>query len=401
MTTKISIIGIAKSGTSALYSSVKTALPAPRRILFEPTNAAELAYVTDGDENALTKGMFGALQRQQYDPAKFTHSIAIVRDPRDTIISSTLFRFNRLKLLNNTQLFSHLMSLFERKETDPLSVSVHEILEAAEAGEAQAMKDSFQTLLSNYTDYLDEGDHHIITFDQMVAGEFDALNAYLGMTLVPPPPLAGWVSKISRKGESGDWKNWFTPADVVFFRDAMDPFITKYGFDPEWALEDTPVIEPQHCSQYILRLSEARKVDPNLKRDVGSDMDALLSAAEDGKFNALTKLVDIYGADGPDADPEGALKFSQQLADMGYPKYLVRTARLLLKAKKYTESYAYLERAIAMNYAPAFFVLGNQYRRTLNKGKHAEGIALLRKGSELGSKGCIEQLKDLADKGII
>lgn len=48
MTKKISIIGIAKSGTSALYSSIKTALPAPRRILFEPNNAAELAYVTAG-----------------------------------------------------------------------------------------------------------------------------------------------------------------------------------------------------------------------------------------------------------------------------------------------------------------------------------------------------------------
>lgn len=402
MTKKISIIGIAKSGTSALYSSIKTALPAPRRILFEPNNAAELAYVTaGGDENAMTKIMFGALERHKYDPALYTHRVAIVRDPRDMIISSTLFRFNRLKLLNNKVLFARLLKLFEQKETDPQSVSVHDILEAAEAGEALAMKENFAELLSNYSNYLDREDQHVLSFDQMIAGDFDALNAYLGLMLVAPPPLQGWVSKISRKGESGDWKNWFTPADVAFFRDAMDPFITKYGFDPEWTLEAEPEIEPQHCSQYIRRLSEARKVDPNRKTDVGSDMDALLSAAEDGKVNALIKLEDIYSAKGPDADPDMALKIGRQLADMGYAKYLIKTARTLIKSKKTKQAYALLERGIADELPAAFFVLGSQYMRPGTPDMHAAGIALFEKGRSLGSTGCAKKLDELAAKGRI
>lgn len=396
MTTKISIIGIAKSGTSALYSSIKSALPAPRRILFEPNNAAELAYVTAGDGNGMTKMMFGALEGHKYDPDLFTHRVAIVRDPRDTIISSTLFRFNRLKLLNNKELFSHLVSLFEQKEKDPRSISVHDILEAAEKGEAQDMKDSFGNLLQKYSGYLDGADQHVITFDQMVAGDFDALNDYLGLTLLPPPPLEGWVSKISRKGTSGDWKHWFTPEDVAFFRPAMDPFINKYGFDPEWTLEDEPLIEPQYCSQYITRLSEARKVDPNLRTDVGSDMESLLSAAEDGKVNALMKLVDIYEAD---ENVEEALTHSRQLADMGSPKYMVKTARYLLKKRQPKVAYGYFEKAIAQNYQPAFFFLGNQYLRPVNADKHDEGMALLRQGAKIGSRKCAQKLKQLEAEG--
>lgn len=401
MTTKISIIGIAKSGTSALYSSVKSALPGPRRLLFEPNNAAELAYVTAGNENALTKGMFGSLKRQEYDPERFTHCIAIVRDPRDIIISSTLFRFNRLKLINNKPLFGHLVSLFEKKEADPLSISVRDILEAAEPGEAEAMKDSFRTLLDSYSAYLDEGDHHVITFDQMVAGDFDALNAYIGLTLTPPPPLEGWVSKISRKGESGDWKNWFTPDDVAFFRDAVDPFIEKYGFDPEWQLEASSVIAPEHCSQYISRLSEARKVDPNLKKDVGSDMAALRSAAEDGKVNALMKLEEIYGGPSEDENPDLALEYSKQLAEMGYPKYLVKTARYLIKSKRHKQAYPYLEAGIAIKYLPAFFVLGNQYINHADVEKRAEGLAILERGRDLGGKSCATKLEALAGKDIL
>lgn len=393
MTTKISIIGIAKSGTSALYSSVKTALPAPRRILFEPNNAAELAYVTaHRNENALTKIMFGALEGQKYDPSLFTHRIAIVRDPRDTIISSTLFRFNRLKLLNNKSLFLHLVSLFEKKEIDPQSISVHDILEAAEKGEAQDMKDSFGGLLSKYSAYLDREDQHVLTFDQMVAGDFSTLNDYLGLTLLPPPPLDGWVSKISRKGTSGDWKNWFTPEDVAFFRPAMDPFIKKYGFDPEWELKEKPLIEPEYCSQYITRLTAARKVDPNLRSDVGSDMESLLSAAEDGKVNALMKLVDIYEAE---ERAEETLRHCTQLADMGMPKYMVKTARYLLKMRKKKQAYDYFQRAVALNYPPAFFFLGNQHLRPVNKDYYDEGVALLKRGAELGSKKCKKKLKEL------
>lgn len=395
MTTKISIIGIAKSGTSALYSSIKSELPAPRRILFEPNNAAELAFVTSGNGNALTKIMFGALDGQKYDPALFTHRVAIVRDPRDTIISSILFRFNRLKLLNNKKLFSHLVSLFERKEADPRSISVHDILEAAGKGEAHDMKDSFGGLLSKYSGYLDREDQHVVTFDQMVTGDFDALNDYLGLTVLPPPPLQGWVSKISRKGTSGDWKNWFTPEDVAFFRPAMDPFITKYGFDPEWTLEAEPLIEPKYCSQYITRLSEARKVDPNLRSDVGSDMDSLLSAAEDGKVNALMKLVDIYEAE---ENAEETLKHCTQLADMGSPKYMVKTARYLLKLRKTDQAYDYFRRAVDLEFKPAFFYLGNQYLRPINKRKRKEGMALLERGAALGSRKCKTKLKELSAK---
>ena len=90
-TKKIAIIGLAKSGTSALYSSIKQALPEPRRLVFEPQTPLELNYLTNQNkENALTKIMFTSLGACKFNPEKFSDNIFIVRDPRDTLAESEM-----------------------------------------------------------------------------------------------------------------------------------------------------------------------------------------------------------------------------------------------------------------------------------------------------------------------
>lgn len=400
MAIRVSIVGLAKSGTSALYSAVKACLPAPRRLMFEPVNVTELAYVSTGHEqNALTKLMFSSLDRLEYTPDRFTHNIAIVRDPRDTVVSSVLFRFNRLRLINNKAASDRLIALFKRKEQDPRSVSMVELLESIEAGEAESFRAGFADQLSRFSAYLDLGKHHLITFDQMREGDLTDLNAYLGLELAPPPPLDGWIGKISRKGDSGDWKHWFSPSDVDYFRDSMMPFISKYGFSPDWELATPPVIEPEHCSQYIARLAEARRVDPNLKNAEVTDLDALRSAAEDGKIVALERLVVLLKDDGSDSARAEAAQYHETLGALGLRQHAKIAGRHYALAGDPARAIVSFRNAIAAGArGPVHYSLAKNLLAMKDPSLRKEAIAVLRRGAKMGNENCKQRLAKILER---
>lgn len=398
MATRVSIIGLAKSGTSAMYSAVKASLPVPRRLMFEPKTAAELAYVTEGhDQNALTKLMYSSTNRLGYDPQRFTHNVAILRYPRDTVVSSVLFQFNRMKLLNDAENRERLIGLFKKKERDPGSVSIVTLLDAIEVGAADSFRRGFSNQLTRFSAYLDLGWHHLITFDQMRAGEFEALNGYLSLQLTPPPPLEGWIGKISRKGDSGDWKHWFCPSDIAFFKEAMEPFLLKYGFDPSWDLDEMPVIDPEHCSLYIARLADARRADPNLKDATVTDLVALRSAAEDGKINALTRLVALLTEDGSPVALQEAALYNETLGIMGMPKHATLAGRYFARNGDRARAILSFRRGVAAGGPAAHYGLAYHLLAQKDPALRDEAIAILRRGAELGDPACQQHLLKLSD----
>ena len=400
MPQRISIIGLAKSGTSALYSAIKAKLPEPRRLMFEPTSPRELSYVSDDvNVNGLTKLMFGSAEKLGYRTENFTHNLAIVRDPRDTIVSSILFRFNRMKLLNNPEVSQRLMAHFVEKETDPRAKSVVDILDAIEKGEAQRFRSAFQNQLKRFSGYLKNSSHHKITFDQMISGDFSDLNSYLNLELEPPPPLQGWIEKIGRKGESGDWRHWFTSEDVEFFQASMSPFIDEFGFDGEWELAETPQISPEHCSGYIRRLSEARRVDPNLKNSQVSDTTALKSAAEDGKVTALVRLVELLTESASPSDLQEAAEYNYTLGAMGFPKHAVMAGRYFVGSQQTDRAISAFRLAVnAGGGGYAHLSLARQLLTLGSEDATKEALELLSKGAELGDEKCGLLYEKVANK---
>lgn len=399
MTKRICIIGLAKSGTSALYGSIKAKLPAPRRLMFEPSSVGELSYVTGSfNGNALTKLMFSSVNRYGYDPDLFTHNIAIVRDPRDVIVSTILFSFNRLSLLNNKALYGQLVALFEKKEQDPRAVTMVELLEASGRGEGEAFRNRLVQQLQDYQHYLSQNKHHIITFDDMIEGRFDAIDDYLGFPLDKPQRLEGWISKISRKGESGDWMRWFCPSDVEFFKDALAPFMTAYNFPDNWDLEPNPVIEPEHCSQYIRRLAEARLHDPNREVISTEDEGALWSAVEDGKVNAIRNLIQIMTNRSAPEEEDKVADLNEMLGQMGYPKHAVVAGRYFIRKKERQRALAAFRDGAAMNYALAYRGLAVNFRNAKSPQVKAEAEAAMRKGAALGDEMCQKLLSEASQE---
>ena len=99
----------------------------------------------------------------------------------------------------------------------------------------------------------------------MIAGNFTALNEYLGFDVKADGevPQSTVKAKVGRKKAAGDWRLWFTEQDVELFKPAYKNYMELIGYDwNDWTLSEDPVIEPEYSSGYIRNLS--RKASRNI-----------------------------------------------------------------------------------------------------------------------------------------
>ncbi len=155
-----------------------------------------------------------------------------------------------------------------KKEKDPNSVPFYEIcrysghngwprtVEQAVEEEQHRYQQmvKFVTVLGN--------DWFLFTFEDMVAGKFEALNNYLGFEVQADAtvPSASGKAKVIRKKSTGDWRHWFTKEDVELFKPTFIPYLELIGYDcADWTLNPDPVIEPEYSSAYMQRLPHKAK----------------------------------------------------------------------------------------------------------------------------------------------
>jgi hypothetical protein len=119
-------------------------------------------------------------------------------------------------------------------------------------------------------------DWFLFTFEDMVAGKFEALNTYLGFEVQADAtvPSASGKAKVIRKKSTGDWRHWFTAEDVEIFKPTFRPYMELIGYDcDDWSPNPNPVIEPEYSSVYMQNLprkatknSILRYLDPIVQR---------------------------------------------------------------------------------------------------------------------------------------
>jgi hypothetical protein len=116
----------------------------------------------------------------------------------------------------------------------------------------------------------------IFRYEDMIAGNFAALNDYLGFEVKADGevPQSTVKSKVLRKKAAGDWRLWFTEQDVELIKPAYKNYMELIGYDwNDWTLSANPVIEPEYSSVYIQNLSRKatknkilRYLDPVVQR---------------------------------------------------------------------------------------------------------------------------------------
>lgn len=258
---RVLIVGEGKSGTTALLRSVSAGLDSPAE-MFEPM------LITEDDlkpDPLVVKKLLLNWKSPENDLLdSFDKRVFIVRDPRDRLISHLLYdAYNKADSLSVKQRQTWI-KLLRRKTRNPQNVSVVHMINAW-------WRLSRSDMVSHYVRALDRstgfnrriGDQfHTLHYEDYVDAKFDDVNDYLGVAL-----SAGVVqeseSRVARSATHGEWRSWFTPADVEVFRPLSHKWLRKHGYEHrDWDLiESNETLDPAKTVDYVQGLFNRKPVE--------------------------------------------------------------------------------------------------------------------------------------------
>jgi len=275
MVMKVLIFGTGKSGTTAMVYKVSAGLAhchafsggKPGKYSGKYENAV---YKHTYEER---KGKSFELYEKHFREFHYDRKIWMARDPRDVLVSRTLYRFHKGLLFNRRQFNAYLEKILQ-KEADPRAVPLVDICRYAgfigwpvPAEEVVREETTRYARMRDFVKGLDSS-WFVFRYEDMVTGRFEEINRYLGFELKQEAevPRGSGKDKVVRKKAFGDWRHWFTEEDVRLLKPAYLPYMEAVGYDREdWSLAPEPVIEPRFSSEYVKTLA-AKGLSNILKR---------------------------------------------------------------------------------------------------------------------------------------
>ena len=263
---KILIVGLGRSGTTALYFKIKQALPENTWCLYEPRRFDP--FDPGGAPDVLAKILIAPPNIFDYPSFRdFDKRIMIVRDPRDSLVSRILYRPCGSRAFRGDEAkVAAFTDALCRKEADPRSISLLAVIDLFSRLTNEEWLPRFTTITDLAVDFhRNNGDFVVYKYEDFVAGSYAAIEDYLGIVLpVGETHVGPQYEHVVRTKAAHDWQNWFTAEDVAFFRPHLAPYMHAYGYPDDWTLAAEPCIRPEHGSEYVRRsVILRRKQDRN------------------------------------------------------------------------------------------------------------------------------------------
>ena len=254
---KILLLGIPKTGTTFIYYLLKQSLPDKYFCLFEPSSNEMDYSVYYAKKNILIKDLFvieSSIHNFSKIISEFEKTIFIIRDPRDRLISAFFYFFvnkrNRTSLNIKTEL---VFDKVRQKINDP---SIHFLSILKELGFSPEQIDHNYKLYQKYLELVLDSDSLLIKYESIVEGETGILGDYLGVKINNRQVIAHEHIHVTRSRFYGDWRNWFTPDDVHFFKNKYQDLLLKLGYEDDWVLNDNPKIDPKSSIDYLEKYAD-------------------------------------------------------------------------------------------------------------------------------------------------
>lgn len=190
---------------------------------------------------------------------QFDKHILLLRDPRDRIVSGTLFLpQERKEIYGNKRSLQQVLDILYRKEQDPQSVSLLDIIGVILQENLAKTRQIIENLIKRHHSFIFSfeqslGEHVKWKYEDMIVGKAGNVEKYLGFNICPGPFDENGFDHVSRSKTSGDWRHWFTTEDVAFFAPLMNDYMVNFKYDLCWDLLSCPFIDPDHASAYVNR----------------------------------------------------------------------------------------------------------------------------------------------------
>ncbi|WFB35315.1 hypothetical protein P3T73_14220 [Kiritimatiellota bacterium B12222] len=233
----ILITGLAKTGTTILFSRIRESVSPRPLTFFEPTTAEELNQILKQGKrkSTLTKCLAGHVMDKADIVSGFTHPLLIIRDPRDQFVSEMLYEFFTLYKNRDVEGYRAAASLLEQKVAHPEQRSCRCLFaEIASLAIKQPVHYSLISLLAekyqNLEQYRDAIDPFVVKYEDIIDDNLAPLAAYLGVKTILPAEVDPEVTRVRRTSGYGEWRQWFTPEDVEEFESELGEMMRRHGY---------------------------------------------------------------------------------------------------------------------------------------------------------------------------
>lgn len=235
------ISGLAKSGTTMLFSRLKAALGDDRPLYFEPDTDAQLAAILTAGENSLTKVLVGRVTAKNRGIADFDRHIAIYRDPRDQFISMLLYLFYDFQQNGDLPGFEACFKALERKVGDPEGESTIALYDLIASTVGRAPIAVFNNLHREQRAYFDTFTPYLARYETLLDGDWQALEAFLELDLQADAAVPGEYRRVARSKAYGDWRRWLNREDLAFLNEQWRDNLAWLGYPPGDARVNEPI----------------------------------------------------------------------------------------------------------------------------------------------------------------
>jgi len=269
------ILGRAKTGTTFIAKSIEASCPAkPLRFIMEPKTLRDMqqARAASTRSTIIMKVLFDdwITQRDNLDelaggdaqPAFHTR-IAILRDPRDELISRLMYRPFSFLLsghADDKDVERWATVLEQREQNHALTFfDMHKEYTAIFLGESDPANEinDVARLCLEYANYLNQCQGAFVTlrYEDAVLNDFSAIEKTLGWNVSQTRDL-GRFGYTKRSSSSKNWMKWFHASDLERIKELMEPACKGLGYN-DWALpaDIDRTIEPEHHSGYVRALT--------------------------------------------------------------------------------------------------------------------------------------------------
>ena len=264
---KVLIIGLPKSGTTALYNNLCKSYPTECISYFEPSRKSDFSSCVKNmasEKCIVVKEIFD--NSFDYSIYNFVDKvILIIRDPRDRLISKFLFIHGHRSInnYNNIQsLCSKLYNQLKQKRLDPTipfinlihSPSFEDLIYSIYGSKFDSFSkiDIHEQL--KFIEFINRKNTFIFKYESMIDKNFNQLENYLGFKIISYENVPTTHLRVARTKSYGSWKNWFTPTDIDRIDHHYDPILNIYNYNNDWSLNNKQHIEEDHCDGYVTNL---------------------------------------------------------------------------------------------------------------------------------------------------
>jgi len=267
---KVIVLGLAKSGTTGLWSVLVKSYPRRYLQFFEgqylPSRYNKYFGQTNSEQNprdVVSKQIIGP-DFNFTDLASFDKVIWMVRDPRDRLISYLLYRHYDYRF-DSDEFVKEQLDLLRLKERDPNALAMID-LEARLLLPRPTLESAFfwnDHQKSNFLSTLIEEERaFIFKYEDFVNQEYSGLENFLGIKMSRNAKVPKQFQRVIRSKTHSFWNHWFTQKDVDNYMELFQPFLEQYGYKDEWVLAEEKKIDPEHCSRYVRTIiNERRQLD--------------------------------------------------------------------------------------------------------------------------------------------